>query len=98
MNYLKTVNGHINGKIVRTISRLIGPQEGLYIPHLVVEEPDLEVTHVITHYLLGVTLNCPSNFYRNDDFWDMKSKQIGFLTIMDNNIANHEFFVHHLHA
>jgi len=54
LNSKKPVNGHINGKILQIVSRLIGPQGGLSISILSVEQTTLKVTHVITHSLLSV--------------------------------------------
>ena len=60
LNSFKTVNGHINSKILSIVSRLMGPQEGLSITTLSVEQMTLQITYitqVIIHSPLGVTLN-----------------------------------------
>ncbi len=57
LNTLKTVNGHINGKILRTFSRLVGYQEGLSISFLWVENLICKVDPILIPILLGLELN-----------------------------------------
>ena len=46
LNIQKTVNGHINGKILEIVSRLITSQKGLSVHSLWVEKSICEVDHV----------------------------------------------------
>ena len=70
LNSFKTVNGHVNGKILSIVSRLMGPQEGLSITTLSVEQVIVQVTHVIilsTTSLLGVELNRDPDSQENSE-------------------------------
>ena len=45
LNTKKTVNGRVNGKIPQIVSQLVGPQEGLSISTLSVEESTRQDTY-----------------------------------------------------
>ena len=85
--FLNSFNGHINGKILSIVSRLMGPQEGLSITTLSVEQVIVQVTHVIIlsiTSLLGVELNRDPDSQENSeipflgasDFLDFNSVSI----------------------
>ena len=79
-------------------SRLIGPQKGSSISSLWVEKYALQVTHVITYFLLGVRLK------RGTNFKDLPSKswvfrsEIGFRLDINNQIDINQFFINSVHA
>ena len=94
LNSFKTVNGHINSKILSIVSRLMGPQEGLSITTLSVEQVIVQVTHVIilsTTSLLGVELNRDPDSQENSEipflgaseFLDFNSVSINPSKIVD---------------
>ena len=94
LNIQKTVNGHMNVKILWIVSRLVGPQEGLSISTLGVEESILKVIHMFTTSVLGVQ---PLRGYSfgpicgkipvliSEDF-----RNLSIWLIIDNSIKNHQ--------
>ena len=85
-----------NGKFFWITSRLFGPQEGLSISTICVEKSVLQITHVVTHVLLGYGLNWDTTFYQNHGFWGLKSDEIGFRRKINNPIDIYQFSINFL--
>ena len=98
LNSQKTVNGHINGKILQIVSQLVGPQEGLSISTLCVEKFVLQVTHVVTDVPLGVRLNRDTTFYQFCPKWWVLGSEIGFRLNINKQIDIHQFLINFLHV
>ena len=97
LNIQKTVNGHMNVKILWIVSRLVGPQEGLSISTLGVEESILKVTHMfMTPSTVGSTITGTLfwfNFWENPDF-DFRNLIIWL--VIDKSIKNHQNLINRL--
>ena len=97
LNIQKTVNGHMNVKILWIVSRLVGPQEGLSISTLGVEESILKVTHMfMTPSTVGSTITGTLfwfNFWENPD---LDFRNLIIWLVIDKSIKNHQNLINRL--